>query len=79
MDVYIAKPMATTLEAADRIVKAVRNHNLHNLIAISGTTERFDGGIREAYQRFKSGTIGELISIRALHQHGNISGFPKGD
>ena len=76
VDVYIAKPMATTLEAADRIVKAVRNHNL---IATSGTTECFDGGIREAYQRFKSGTIGELISIRALHQHGNISGFPKGD
>ena len=76
VNVYIAKPMATTLEAADRIVKAVRNHNL---IATSGTTERFDGGIREAYQRFKSGAIGELISIQALHQHGNISGFPKGD
>ncbi|MDP7279261.1 MAG: Gfo/Idh/MocA family oxidoreductase [Candidatus Poribacteria bacterium] len=76
VDIYIAKPMATTLEAADRIVKAVRNNNL---IATSGTTERFDGGIREAYQRFKSGTIGELISIRALHQHGNINGFPKGD
>ncbi|HIB90300.1 TPA: Gfo/Idh/MocA family oxidoreductase [Candidatus Poribacteria bacterium] len=76
VDIYIAKPMATTLEAADRIVKAVRNNNV---IATSGTTERFDGGIREAYQRFKSGAIGELISIRALHQHGNISGFPKGD
>jgi len=76
VDIYIAKPMATTLEAADRIVKAVRNNNL---IATSGTTERFDGGIREAYQRFKSGTIGELISIRALHQHGNINGLPKGD
>jgi len=76
VDIYIAKPMATTLEAADRIVKAVRNNNL---IATSGTTERFDGGIREAYQRFKSGTIGELISIRALHQHGNINGFPKDD
>lgn len=76
VDIYIAKPMATTLEAADRIVKAVRNNNL---IATSGTTERFDGGIREAYQRFKSGTIGELISIRALHQHGNINSFPKDD
>ena len=76
VDIYIAKPMATTLEAADRIVKAVRNNNV---IATSGTTERFDGGIREAYQRFKSGAIGELISIRALHQHGDIGSFPKGD
>ena len=73
VDIYIAKPMATTLEAAERIVKAVREHGV---IATSGTTERFDGGIREAYQRFKSGAIGELISIRALHQHGNINSFP---
>ena len=48
-------------------------------IATSGTSERFDGGIREAYQRFKNGAIGELISIRALHQHGDIGSFPKGD
>lgn len=75
-NIYIAKPMATTLEAADRIVKAVR---ASGVIATSGTTERFDGGIREAYKQFKSGAIGDLISIRALHQHGNISGFPKGD
>ena len=76
VDIYIAKPMATTLEAAERIVKVVREHGV---IATSGTTERFDGGIREAYQRFKSGTIGELISIRALHQHGNINSFPDDD
>lgn len=76
VDIYIAKPMATTTEAAERIVKAVRKHKV---IATSGTTERFDGGIREAYQRFKSGAIGELISIRALHQHGNINSFPKDD
>jgi len=74
--IYIAKPMATTVEAADRIVNAVRSNGV---IASSGTTERFDGGIREAYRRFKEGAIGDLISIRALHQHGNISGFPKGD
>lgn len=73
VDIYIAKPMATTLEAAERIVKAVRDHGV---IATSGTTERFDGGIREAYQHFKNGAIGELISIRALHQHGNINSFP---
>ena len=76
VDIYIAKPMATTLEAAERIVKAVREHGV---IATSGTTERFDGSIREAYQQFKSGAIGDLISIRALHQHGNINSFPKGD
>lgn len=41
VDIYIAKPMATTVEAADRIVKAVR---ANGVIATSGTTERFDGG-----------------------------------
>ena len=76
VDIYIAKPMATTFEAAERIVKAVREHGV---IATSGTTERFDGGIREAYQHFKNGAIGELISIRALHQHGNINSFPNND
>lgn len=76
VDIYIAKPMATTVEAAERIVKAVRGYGV---IATSGTTERFDGGIREAYQHFKSGVIGELISIRTLHQHGNINSFPEDD
>ena len=76
VDIYIAKPMATSLEAAQRIVKAVREHGV---IATSGTTERFDGSIREAHQHFKNGAIGELISIRALHQHGNINSFPKDD
>ena len=76
VDIYIAKPMATTGEAAERIVRAVREHGV---IATSGTTERFDGGIREAYRHFRDGAIGELISIRALHQHGNINSFPQGD
>ena len=76
VDIYIAKPMATTLEAAERIVKAVRENGV---IATSGTTERFDGGIREAYRQFRDGAIGELISIRALHQHGSINSFPKDD
>ncbi len=76
VDIYIAKPMATTVEAAERIVRVVRDHEV---IATSGTTERFDGGIREAYQQFKNGVIGELISVRALHQHGSINSFPKED
>ena len=76
VDIYMAKPMATTVESADRIVKAVRDNKI---IATSGTTERFDGSIREAYQRLKNGEIGDLISIHALHQHGCIDGFPAGD
>ena len=74
--IYIAKPMATTTEAAERIVKTVRENRV---IATSGTTERFDGGIREAHQHFKNGAIGKLISIRASHQHGNINSFPNDD
>ena len=68
-NMYITKPMATTMTDADRIVKAVRENSL---IATSGSTGRFEGGISEAYRRLKSGVIGDLISIRLLHQHGRI-------
>ncbi|GAH32350.1 unnamed protein product, partial [marine sediment metagenome] len=70
VNMYITKPMATTTKDANRIVKAIKENRL---IATSGSTGRFEGGISEAYRRFKNGAIGDLISIRVLHQHGSIS------
>ncbi|MBI2194262.1 MAG: Gfo/Idh/MocA family oxidoreductase [Planctomycetes bacterium] len=72
LNMYIAKPMATSLVDAKRIAEAVKKNGV---VATTGSTERFDGAIREAHSRLKNGDIGDPISIRVLHQHGNISGF----
>ena len=47
------------------------------VVAVSGMTERFDPGIREAKRRIDAGEIGEVIAIRALHQHGRLSFHPR--
>jgi predicted dehydrogenase len=70
--VYVAKPMTTTLEGADRIVRAVRRAGV---VASTGNTERFDGALREAHRLVQAGAIGEPLLVRALHQHGSIDAF----
>ncbi|MBI3969722.1 MAG: Gfo/Idh/MocA family oxidoreductase [Chloroflexi bacterium] len=74
--VYIAKPLATTLADADRIVRAVREAGV---VASTGNTERFDGALREAHRVVRSGAIGDLLMVRTLHQHGSIDGFGPDD
>jgi len=74
--VYVAKPMATTLADADRIVRAVREAGV---VATTGMTERFDGALREAHRLLRSGAIGETLMVRALHQHGSIKAFGPDD
>jgi predicted dehydrogenase len=74
--VYVAKPMATTLADADRIVRAVQEAGT---IATTGMTERFDGALREAHRLLRSGAIGEPLMVRALHQHGSIKTFGPDD
>lgn len=76
LDFYLAKPMATTLADADRIVRAAREADV---IASSGNTERFDGALREAHRLIEDGAIGEPLMVRALHQHGNINSFGPDD
>ena len=74
--VFIAKPMAATLAGADRIVRAVRREAPGSgIVASTGTTERFDGALREAHRLVRSGAIGEPLMVRALHQHGSIDAF----
>ena len=74
--VYVAKPMATTLADADRIVRAVREAGV---VATTGMTERFDGALREAHRLVRSDAIGQPLMIRALHQHGSINAFGPDD
>lgn len=73
---YIAKPMANTIERAYRIVHVCESSGI---VAASGNTMRFDAGLRAAHQRIENGEIGDPICVRVMHQHGTISGFPAGD
>lgn len=72
LQVYVTKPMATTLAAAKRILDAA---NRSKVFITSGMTERSDGSIREAYDKLRAGSIGEPLCIRALHNHGKFSGM----
>lgn len=71
---YVAKPMAVDLAGADRIVRAVEKAGV---VAVSGMTERFDPAVGAAKRRIEGGEIGEVIAIRALHQHGRLSFHPR--
>ncbi|MDH7568508.1 MAG: Gfo/Idh/MocA family oxidoreductase [Armatimonadota bacterium] len=71
---YIAKPMAVRLEDAERIVAATRRAGV---VAVSGMTERMDGAIRAVYQRVRDGAVGEVLTLRALHQHGHYNFHPE--
>jgi len=70
---YVANPMCTSPDAADRIVAAAR---AHQVIATSGMTERFDSALAAAHKLVSAGAIGEVISVRALHQHGQYTFHP---
>ena len=72
---YVAKPMATDLAAADRIVEAVRRSGV---IATTGPTGRLNPLIRAAVGRVRSGQIGRVLSAHVMHQHGSISAFRPG-
>lgn len=71
---YIAKPMAVNLKDADRIVDAVKKAGI---LAVSGMTERMDGSIRAAYERVREGAVGDVLTLRALHQHGYYNFNPE--
>ncbi len=70
---YVAKPMCTTPEAADRIVAVARENGV---VATSGMTERFDSALAEAHRLVSEGAIGKVLSVRALHQHGHYTFHP---
>lgn len=73
---FIAKPMAATLAAADRMVAAAR---VAGIVASTGSTQRFDGALRQVWERLRRQEIGDIVSIRVMHQHGNLDAFGPDD
>ena len=72
---FVAKPMATTLAGADRIVQAVRRHKT---IVTTGTTGRLEPRLAAACRQVRAGAVGRLLTVRTMHQHGNIAAFKPG-
>jgi predicted dehydrogenase len=73
---YIAKPMANTVERAQQIMSACQKAGI---VAASGNTMRFDAALRAARQRIAAGQIGDIFCVRVMHEHGNINVFPPED
>ena len=73
---YIAKPMGNNMERARRIVEVCKQSGI---IAATGSTMRFDAGLRVAHQQIAAGKIGNVLCVRVMHQHGEITGFPPED
>ncbi len=67
-DVYVSKPMTSSLEGADKILAAARSHPDRLVGALNPA--RFARAIRETYQRVQAGEIGEVLTARAWIQHG---------
>jgi len=76
VNLYVAKPMANNMERAGRIVEVSKKAGI---IAATGNTMRFDAGLRAARQRIAAGDIGDVLCVRVMHQHGDISGWPPND
>lgn len=76
LNIFSAKPMATTRDAADRIVAAVETHGIN---FTSGTSERFVPGFQKMKELAAAGRIGRLLSLRTYHYHGTIASFGKDD
>lgn len=73
---YIAKAMANDAAKARRIVDACARAGI---VTGTGSTMRFDAGLRAAHQRIADGEIGDVYAVRVMHQHGSIDGFPPND
>jgi len=70
VDIFVAKPPATTIEEMDRILEAERKNNVKISVADPG---RFSNMFSEVHSRVEDSEIGELISMRVLHQHGKLA------
>ena len=67
-DVYISKPMTSSVEGAAQILAAARRHPERLVGALNPA--RFARAIREAHARVQAGEIGEVLTARAWIQHG---------
>lgn len=60
--VWIEKPMAITLDDADRIVQAVETAGVKSFV---GFSIRFDGAVRTMRRKLDDGVLGSLVSLWA--------------
>lgn len=67
-DVYVSKPMTSSIEGAAQIRDAARRHP--ERLAGALNPARFAAAIREAHRRVAAGEIGEVLTARAWIQHG---------
>ena len=68
-DVFISKPMTSSLEGAAQIRTAARARP--DRLAGALNPARFATAIRDAHRRVKAGEIGEVLTARAWIQHGS--------
>lgn len=73
---YVSKPFCTSHADALRMAEAARRAG-----RVVSTLEpaRYDGSIRQAYERVAAGEIGEVISVRAWIQHGQAGNRDRTD
>jgi len=76
LGIFVAKPMSTSKEGTQRIVRAVEHHGVN---FTSGTSERFVPGFQTMKELVTADRIGRVLSLRTYHYHGNIRSFGKGD
>ena len=76
MNIYIPKTFATTLAAAERIVRAGRRHRVKIAVGPTGRDLPLNAACQAAVKR---GRIGEPFAARVCHHHGTIDGFGADD
>jgi myo-inositol 2-dehydrogenase/D-chiro-inositol 1-dehydrogenase len=64
-DVFVEKPIATTLEAADRVIAAARNAKVRLQV---GFQRRYDQAYAEARRLVSSGALGAPIFYRGINR-----------
>lgn len=71
--VLVEKPIATTLEDADRMIRAARDADRVLMVALN---QRYDPAHQRIHQMIAAGQLGELLCIRIDH-HQNLK-LPEG-
>ncbi len=63
LHVYVEKPIATELTAADRVIQAWRTAAT---VGMTGFNFRFRDDVRRAHRRLENGEIGEIVMLRSV-------------
>ncbi len=72
MHVLCEKPMATTVEDCDAMIKAAKDNNVQLMI---GQNQRFAKAHVKAHELIQSGAIGKVLSFRTVFGHPGPEGW----